>query len=278
MDVAGKVAVITGGATGIGKALAQGLVARGASVVIASTSRERLDAAAAEIGGAVRAVVCDVTDRAAVRRLAEEAEAAFGPVDIVCANAGATTFGPFVDVAESDWDWMIDLVLKGVAHCIQEFYPKMVARGSGHIMLTGSQTAYAPDWVLGHGPYVAAKGAVHALAFQLRPEAAEHGVEVSLLVPAATHTDVQQGSRSRPARYGTSERGKMWMREGGAAPDPAWPMYLSAEEVAARAIAGIEANAALIATHAGMKPVVEDYFARILAAYDAAAAFGGEQG
>ncbi|MBG6120054.1 MULTISPECIES: SDR family NAD(P)-dependent oxidoreductase [unclassified Sphingobium] len=275
-----KVAVITGGATGIGKALALALAAEGMKVVIASTSRERLDLAAAEIataGGEVRALLCDVTDREAVRRLAADAQAAFGPVDLLCANAGTTTAGSYLDHDDADWDWMIDLVLRGVTHCVQAFYPAMAARGSGHILITGSQTAYAPDWVLNHGPYVAAKAAVHALAVALRPEAAEHGVGVSLLVPAATRTDVREGARSRPERYGPSgSRGTMAMRADAPKPLAGYPGYLDAEEVAARAIAGIKANDPIIVTHAGMKPLTDEYLGRIQAAYDAAVRFQTE--
>lgn len=277
-DLKDRVAVITGGATGIGKALALGLSAQGMRVVIASTSRERLEAAVAEItatGADARAIVCDVTDRDAVRRLASEVEEAMGPVDLLCANAGATTFGDYLDLQDSDWDWMIDLVLRGAANCVQAFYPRMAARGSGHIMLTGSQTAYAPDWVLGHGPYVAAKAAVHAMAAALRAEAVEHGVEVSLLVPAATRTDVQEGARSRPARYGVSEKGRMRMRADAPKGDPAFLAYLEPTEVAARAIAGIRTNSAIIVTHAGMKPLADDYLDRIRDAYAAAARFEG---
>lgn len=275
-----KTAVITGGATGIGKALALALAAESMRIVIASTNEARLRAAAQEIGrttgATIRWVVCDVADREAVRRLAAEVEAEFGGTDLLCANAGVTTSGPFLDHRDADWDWVMDVVLKGVTNCIQAFYPTMAARGSGHIVVTGSQTGYAPDWVLGHGPYVAAKAAVHALALALRPEAAGHGVGVTLLVPAGTHTDMlTDGERSRPADLGAPLGGGMTIRADAPQGAPGYPFLLSPEEVAARAVAGIKADLPIVVTHASMRPLAEEYCARILSAYDAAARFEG---
>lgn len=268
------VAVITGGSTGIGLALARRLLADGMRVVISGRSPERLEAAVATLGGEngqVVAIACDVADRAQVRELAQRVAADFGAVDLLCANAGVTTAGRYVDHDDDDWDWSIDVNLRGVTNCIQAFYPAMVARGAGTILLTGSQTSLVPDWVLGHGPYVAAKAAVMALAFALRAEAQLHGVRVSLLMPAATETNIAQTARRVPA-----ESGEIVVREG--LPNPEPPFFLSPDEVAARAIAGLKADAPLIATHAGMRPLVEDYFERILSAYDAAARWQPEQG
>lgn len=269
-DFRGKRALITGGATGIGLALALALAREGADVVIASTNAERLDLAVESIraaGGSASAIRCDVSDRESVRAM----EKATGPVDLLCANAGVTTAGTYLEHRDADYDWVMGVVLGGVTNCLQAFYPSMAARGFGHILLTGSQTAFAPDWVTGHGPYVAAKAAVHALAFALRPEAAAHGVGVSLLVPAYTHTDIGQSERTRPARFGDPLKGEIAVRDDAPAPLPDQPFALSPGQVAEQAIAGIRANVPLIATHAAMKPVVEEYFARVLAAYDDAA-------
>jgi len=268
----GKRSLITGGATGIGRALAQQLATEGMQVVIASTSRERLDRAVDELrasGATASAIQCDVADRNAVRDMAAEA----GPIDLLIANAGVTTAGPLHEHRDGDWDWVLDVTLRGVTNCIQAFYPAMAERGSGHIVLVGSQTAFAPDWALDHGPYTAAKAAVHAMAFALRAEAARHGIGVTLLVPAHTLTDVLEGDRSRQAKYGASCPGQVSIRKDAPAPLSDHPLSLSADEVARRAIAGIRANAAVVATHAGMKPLTQDYFDRILAAYDEAARF-----
>lgn len=268
--LAGKTAVITGGATGIGRAMALRFAAEGMSIVISSTNEDRLDEAVSSIraaGGRATAVVCDVSDRDQVASLARRSEQAYGPIHLLCANAGITTTGPFLNHRASDWQWVYDVVLNGVTNCVQIFYPQMAARGEGHLVLTGSQAGLVPDWLHGHGPYTSAKAAVMALGAALRPEAAEHGVGVSVLIPAGTMTDMAQGARSRPARYGAPADGTMKIRAD-------WPTIrmISADEVAARVLDGVRSNAAFIATHPELKPLVADYFNRILSAYDQSAA------
>lgn len=269
----GGTAVITGGATGIGRALATALAKKGMNIVLASTSAERLEQAASELrasGAQVMTMVCDVSDRSAVRALAEKTIAKFGGVDLLCANAGVTTAGPFLDQVDTDWDWVFDVVLRGVSNCIQAFYPLMAKAGKGQILVTGSQAGLVPDWVLYHGPYTSAKSAAMALAVALRPEAAEHGVGVSVLIPASTESDILTSGRSRPMRYGTSREitpTSIALRPGTPNPLPDTKFLLSGEEVAEMVVAKLPDNPAFIATHPGLKPLVKDYFDRILAAY-----------
>ncbi len=259
---------MTGGASGIGLALAKRLAGEGMDVVIASTNADKLNQAAAELRAGtqrrIEAWVCDVADRAQVRELARRVQAEFGRVDLVCANAGATSVGPFEAHDDADWDWALGVNLGGVTNCIQAFYPGMVKNGSGTLLLTGSQTSLVPDWVNHHGPYVPAKAGVLALGFALRAEAEKHGVQVSVLMPAATETNIAQSARkvgNEPVEIG--------VREGHPPPNP--PFFLSPDEVAARTISGLKADAPLIVTHAGMKPLVEHFFQRVLSAYDEAA-------
>ena len=156
-DLQGKVALITGGATGIGKALALELAKESMKIIIASTNKERLDAAAEQIRKAgaseVLTTVCDVSDRKSVENLHAEAVKAFGFVDLLVCNSGVTTGGEFVDHRPTDWSWVYDVVLNGVVHCVQLFYPDMVKKKSGHIVIVGSQAGMVPDWVTLHGPY-----------------------------------------------------------------------------------------------------------------------------
>lgn len=143
----------------------------------------------------------------------------------------------------------------------------MAARGRGRLLITGSQTSLMPDWVAGHGPYVAAKAAVQALAFTLRAEARDNGVAVSLLLlPAATNTEIGGNASRVPA-----DSGEMVVRPG--LPDPLPPFFIEPDEVAARALAGLRADLPLIVTDSGMRPLVDDYLDRIRAAYDSAAAW-----
>ena len=261
-DLDGKTVIITGGATGIGLALALELAKEGMKIVIASTNKERLEAAAEtirEAGGDVLPVVCDVSDRISVENLKKACMEKYGLVDILCCNAGVTTGGPYLDHRAEDYDWVYGVVLQGTVYCIQVFYPDMCQRGSGHILLTGSQAGIVPDWYTEHGPYTSAKAAVMALGTALRPEAAEHGVGVSNLVVAGTTTDIIKSERSRPARFGAPlvlERKKREARR------------ISPKEVAEKTVVGIKENAAFIATHPELKCITKDYFDRILAAYD----------
>ena len=271
------VAVVTGGSSGIGFALAQRLAREGMDIAIAATNEAKLTKAAESLrqssGREVATVVCDVSDRTQVRALADGVRARFGRVDMLCANAGGTTLGAYLDHASADWDWAIDVNLRGVTHCIEAFYPDMVSRRSGTILLTASHVALFPDWIVGHGPYVPAKSAVVALALALRAEAAEHGVQVSALLPGGTETTLTETARRVPP-----DRGGFAVREG--FPQPSTPLLslMSSDEVAARAVSGLRADAPLIVTHPGLRPLVEEYFSRVLAAYDSAEAWRPEEG
>lgn len=273
-DLANQVAVITGGSGGIGFSLAQRLADEGMNIAIASTNRLKLEHAAERLrqssGRDVAAFVCDVSDRTQVQLLAENVKDRFGQVDLLSANAGATTIGNYLDHSSADWDWALDVNLRGATHCVETFYPDMAARGSGTILFTGSQVALFPDWVLGHGPYTPAKAALLALALALRAEAAAVGVKVSLLLAGGTETSVVDSARRVPPGGG-----EISFRDDLPKPHP--PLMISPDEVAARTVAGLKADEPVIVTHAGMRPLVEDYFNRILAAYDKAAAWRGEE-
>ena len=261
-DLKGKTVVITGGATGIGLAIALALVKEGSRIVIASTNQEKLDAGVKEIteaGGEAMSVVCNVAERASVQNLFDTVTKEYGPTDILIANAGVTTGGEFVKHREQDWSWVYDVVLGGVTNCVQIFYPEMVKRGSGHIVLTGSQAGMVPDWFTEHGPYTSAKAAVHALGAALRPEAEWHGVSVTTVIVAGVSTDIMKSERSRPEKYGDAgpktEKRRVARR-------------ISPGTVAKLTVDGIKNNQAWVATHPDLKPVTKDYFDRILAAYD----------
>lgn len=272
-DWTGKVAVVTGGTTGIGLGLCKALAEEGMDLVVSSRNPDNLNAAVEELsksGRKVLAVPCDVADRSQVYNLAEQAKAEFGKIDLLCANAGATTVGRMVDHGDEDWDWAIDLNFRGVTHCIQAFYPDMEARGSGTIMMTSSQVALSPDWVFNHGPYVAAKAAVLGLGLSLRPEAAKHGVNVSVLLPAGTETEIVT---TKP-RLVPDENGEGFeMNPLAPKIDENRPFFLSTDEVAQRAIAGLRRNAAMIITHGNARPLFEQWCDAIREEYDKADQF-----
>lgn len=262
-DLKGKVAVITGGATGIGLAFALELAGSGVShIVIASTNQERLQSAAAEIkkaGAEALPIVCDVSEKSSVQNLHDETIKAFGHVDILACNAGVTTGGPLLDHRSEDWDWVFGVVLHGTVNCIQAFYPGMCERKTGHILITGSQAGMNVTWVKLHGPYTAAKSAVMALGAALRPEAEEHGVGVSNVIVAGTQTEILQGERSRPATFGEPQKLERVKRNAHRIPP---------SDVGKMMVEGIKENKEWIATHPELKESTKGYFDRILAAYD----------
>jgi len=262
-DLKGKVALITGGATGIGLALALQLAAEGMKIVLASTNSERLEAAATQVRSAgtreVLPLVCDVSDRASVEKLHTETTKALGAVDLLVCNAGVTTSGDFHLHREGDWKWVYGVVLDGTTNCIQLFYPDMVKRGSGHIVLTGSQAGMVPNWVTQHGPYTSAKAAVQALGSAMRPEAAGYDVGVTTVIVAGTQTDIMKSERSRPERFGDALAADVKKREARRIPP---------SEVAEKIVRGVKENSAWVATHPDLKDRTKQYFDEILAAYD----------
>lgn len=262
-ELNGKVAVITGGGSGIGKALAIALAEKGMKIAIASTHEEKLKLAAEEIkqagGKDVLTVVCDVSKRDSVVSLHDTVTKKLGPTDLLVCNAGVTTSGPYSEHREQDWAWIYDVVLYGTAYCVQVFYPDMVQRKSGHIVMVGSQAGMVPNWFTLHGPYTSAKSGVMALGAALRPEAAEHNVGVSNVIVAGTVTEIMKSERSRPKEYGDALVYNMPKRQARRIP---------ASDVAQMIVKGVEENKEWIATHPDLKQVTKEYFDSILAAYD----------
>jgi NAD(P)-dependent dehydrogenase (short-subunit alcohol dehydrogenase family) len=189
---AGKTAIITGGASGIGRALGAELVAQGARVVLADIDAVAVSAAADQLAVSARASVVgrqlDVRDREAVRSLIEETVNRDGVIDLLFNNAGIAMGGPTHELTGDHWDRIIDVNLRGVVNGLLAAYPRMIDQGHGHIVNTASGAGLvAPPLVV---PYAATKHAVVGLSTGLRPEAARHGVRVSVLCPGAVETAI----------------------------------------------------------------------------------------
>lgn len=204
---AGKVAVVTGAASGIGKALATRFGDEGMRVVMADVERPVLEAAAAELGerigaGNVLAVPTDVRDDAAVDALAAATFDRFGTAHVVCNNAGVGTGGLTWTVPADRWRWIVDVNLLGVAHGIRAFVPKMIEQGEGHVVNTASSAGILTGPAM--SPYFATKHAVVALSeslhFDLRLTGAAVGV--SVLCPEWVRTNIADSERNRPAEVG----------------------------------------------------------------------------
>jgi NAD(P)-dependent dehydrogenase (short-subunit alcohol dehydrogenase family) len=197
-DLTGKIAVVTGGASGIGKGIATQLAAEGAQVVIADIQRDALEATAAELG--VEWVPVDVSDAGSVDALARTVVAKHGTVHIICNNAGIGPLAPIADLTLDDWHWMIGVNLWGVIHGVHTFLPILKAnRDGGHIVNTASMAGLAAGPRF--GAYATAKYGVVGLTEVLAAELAADGSRVgaSVLCPGTVHTNIGTSSRNRPA-------------------------------------------------------------------------------
>lgn len=193
---AGKVALITGGASGIGAALAKGLAQAGAEVVVADRQlalAEKVAEALRTAGGRVQARELDVRDAGAFAALAAETNARCGHVDLLFNNAGIAVGGEVHTYSARDWDDVFDVNLRGVAYGIQAVYPLMIRQGSGHIVNTASMAGLVCS--TGAGSYAATKHAVVGLSKTMRVEAKSHGVRVSALCPGAIATPILTGGK-----------------------------------------------------------------------------------
>ena len=190
-------AFITGGASGIGLGTARALVDRGVAVTIADVNREALDAALEGAGGRMQGVVLDVRDRAGWAAAKAEAQAAFGPVDLLFNNAGICSLGyELADMDPEAFDRVLDVNLRGVFNGISAFAADMRQRGSGHIVNTASLVGIAAPMPGVGGSYVASKFGVVGLTEVLRQEMQPHGVGVSVLCPGHIATGIGRNTMS----------------------------------------------------------------------------------
>ena len=202
-DFAGRVAVVTGGASGMGRAMARRFAAESMRVVVADVEEPPLHETVTGIrdeGGEAIAAVCDVSSWPSVEALRDTTVRAYGPADILCNNAGVAGRGSVAEASLKTWEWCLGVNLWGVVHGCRAFLPAMVERGSGHVVNTAS--------VLGHicspgvAPYNVSKYGVVALSetLQLEMQAAGTGVGVTCLCPGLVSTNILDSERNRPER------------------------------------------------------------------------------
>jgi NAD(P)-dependent dehydrogenase (short-subunit alcohol dehydrogenase family) len=200
-DFTGKVAVVTGAASGIGRALALHGAAAGMSLVVADIDGTQLTSLASELqqqDAPHLALPTDVTDPAAVERLAAAAWERFGRVDLLFNNAGVLLTGYSWERSIEDWRWLLDVNLMGVVHGITSFVPRMIAQGgTAHIVNTGSVAALLSAPLLAH--YTASKMAIRGITETLQLELAQvaPGIGVSLLCPGPINTAIKSSGEAR---------------------------------------------------------------------------------
>jgi NAD(P)-dependent dehydrogenase (short-subunit alcohol dehydrogenase family) len=269
-DLSGKVAFITGGASGIGLSMAEAFGREGMAVMLADIEPEALERAMTGLREKqIRAegVVCDVTSREAVRAAADATIAAFGKVHVVCNNAGVGAGGPLGTVQPSDWDWVIDVNLKAVVYGVEIFAPLIEAQGEGgHFVNTASLAGMVSP--PGMEPYCATKFAVVAMSEGWAVQLAPRGIGVSVLCPGFVKTRINESRRNRPAAYGPDERGP----PPADAPPSRVLSGIPVEPVGRRVVEAVKGNELYVFTHPGSKAGVAARFERILAAFDVAEA------
>ena len=272
-DFKGKAALITGGADGIGLALAEALSAAGARVFVSDIAAEKLKENAARIGAASAA--CDVTDESAVAELVERAWQEIGPIDLLCANAGVFAPGSILDAQQRDRDWIFAVNVWGILNACRPFARKLRNTGrGGHILMTGSEHSLSSPQYLKSVPlhlYNMTKHCVLSMAESLRTELGPDGVGVSVLCPGPVATGLLKNSGSfRPARFGGPTQVEL---PGIGDLDEAEAknlasLYMPASRAAEIALEGVKAGAFVIPTHPFEKEDVDARYREIAAGFD----------
>ena len=264
----GRVAVVTGAASGIGRGLAQRFAEEGMRVVLADVERDALEAAAAELrdtGAELLAVETDVSSAESVDALAARAFEAFGAVHVLCNNAGVGGYrGGVQDASLADWQWILGVNLHGVIHGVRAFVPRMLDGGEeGHVVNTSSVAGLVAT--PGNAVYGVSKAAVVALteSLQLELEQRDAPLRASVLCPGLVRTNILDAQRNRPEALRNPEP----PREGSGRARTRAAMESSGmppAEVAAQVVEAIRAQRFWILTHDDIDPWVRQRAERLL--------------
>jgi NAD(P)-dependent dehydrogenase (short-subunit alcohol dehydrogenase family) len=265
-EVAGKVAFITGGGSGVGLGMARVFAAAGMKVVVADVRQDHLDDALRQLKAAGReahGIRLDVSDRKAVERAADETVRVFGKVHLVCNNAGVSLFGPMDQATYEDWDWMMGVNFNGVVNGVMSFVPKIKVHGEGgHIVNTASMAGIIVG--PGMGIYSASKFAVRGLTESLRYDLAPHKIGVSVLCPGFVRSNIHEAILSRPQALARS--GYKVTEEEIKRLDNVLSVGMAPDEVGERVLEGIRRNQLYLFTHAEFRDELRGMFDEMLAA------------
>ena len=261
----GKVAFVTGGASGIGLGMVRAFADAGMKVAVADIEQAALDQLQEEFSTADADMIylqVDVTDRDALERAAQQTEAAFGNVHVVCNNAGVAVAGRVDKMDYKDWDWVMGVNLDGVINGVVTFVNRIKAHGEGgHFVNTASMAGQMP--IPGGSVYTASKYAVVGLSEVMRTDLARFDIGVSVLCPAGVTTNVGKSGRNRPADLqldeDTSRLGMNKIPLG----EKVLADMLDPAVIGAMVVAAVLANDAYIFSHPHHKPMVDARTARV---------------
>jgi 3-oxoacyl-[acyl-carrier protein] reductase len=201
-QLAGKVALVTGGGRGIGSAIAVRLAVLGADIVVCGRTQSHLDQTAGRIrtaGARAEAITCDVSDWNSVTALAGKVKDSFGKLDILTNNAGIGGFGgPLHTMPVERWDGVLNTNLRGVFYTVRAFVPLLLAAGGGHIINISSLAGKNP---LPNGAaYAASKWGLNGLSYSIAEELRSHKIRVSVICPGSTHTELSPHEGKNPEK------------------------------------------------------------------------------
>ncbi|HEX4023523.1 MAG TPA: SDR family NAD(P)-dependent oxidoreductase [Steroidobacteraceae bacterium] len=262
-NLQGKIAFVTGGASGIGLGMTHAFLAEGMKVMVADVRRDHLEAAQSQLGPRddVRFVALDVTDRQAMASAAAETERAFGKVHLLCNNAGVGIMAGGKNASYDDWDWSIGVNLTGVFNGVHVFLPYILKHGEGgHIVNTASVAAVLPSNIV----YASAKCAVMGLSEGLRAELAADDVGVTCLLAGPTATNIQEVAALRSKQYQNTSLGAF---EAEMSHRPINPNWMKPRRVGELIVDAVRRNLLFVFTHNEHKPGVAKRFEAILAAF-----------
>jgi NAD(P)-dependent dehydrogenase (short-subunit alcohol dehydrogenase family) len=279
--ITGRAALVTGGGSGIGMGLAKQLGKQGASVAVADILLDNARRVAEEInaaGGRAVAIHCDVCERDSIRQMKTEANSAIGPIQLLFANAGATSFDALMDLSDDDVDWIIQVNLMGVMNTTRAFLPDMIAAGDGHIVATSSMAGLLPGWIPLHGVYSAAKMGVIGMMMNIALEMKAHGVRTTIYCPGGVATGMAtNNARYRPARFGGPGEGAVHVPEASFKNNPI--KFYSPQSVAPIVLRAVQNNRPFVFDHAEQRRFFAETYSDIVeTCYDDIEAYEREHG
>ncbi|HEX6411436.1 MAG TPA: SDR family NAD(P)-dependent oxidoreductase [Burkholderiales bacterium] len=265
----GKVAAVTGAASGLGRSMALAFAAEGMDIALADVDEVNLTAVADEVQEkGVRAITLkvDVSQAAQVDAFRDQAIARLGAVHVVCNNAGVAPLGPLWESSVGDWEWILGVNLWGVIHGVRAFAPALIAQNEGHIVNTASVAGLiSPP---GMGAYNVTKHAVVALSETLYHDLRERKskVGVSVLCPAYVPTGIADSERSRPKHLAASEKSRETQAKEAMVRKAVKSGKISAAEVAQAVVKAVKADRFYILTHEGITSAIRARMEDILKA------------